>query len=242
MTILVPTLGLDLSLLDRLEASIDFDVSDVVVIGNGKRIPHDRTKRYRVLQQPKNQGVASSWNLCPYIWPHASHYLVLNDDVVLPPGMVKEVARYAQVESHRHPIVYLGEETGYCAFLWTRHAVERIGNFDENFWPAYYEDADMRLRLQRLGISPPSIFPGWAGIQHGKPTGIAYQNMIKRCEEHLKEYFTSKWGTVTGAVKFVHPFGDSKNQLHEWSLRAHMRGELEVIFKQWWDNDPSLYV
>ena len=32
------------------------------------------------------------------------------------------------------------------AFVYTRHALNVLGKFDENIYPAYYEDHDMDLR------------------------------------------------------------------------------------------------
>ncbi len=31
-------------------------------------------------------------------------------------------------------------------FVYTRHALAALGRFDENIYPAYYEDYDMDLR------------------------------------------------------------------------------------------------
>jgi len=40
-----------------------------------------------------------------------------------------------------------------CALLFPRSTIERIGMFDESFFPIYYEDSDLCLRIRQAGLS-----------------------------------------------------------------------------------------
>jgi len=72
--LLVPTLGLDISLLRRLNDSIDRDVHPVAV-NNGlctslMGFLYDHPK-WDSFTNNENIGVAASWNLAPKRWPRS---------------------------------------------------------------------------------------------------------------------------------------------------------------------------
>ena len=90
-----------------------------------------------LLQPGYNIGVAASWNLCGAIY-RPSDLIISNDDAVLEPG---ECARLLEQTA---PMVTSG---GFWRFLIREEAWERVGRFDENIWPAYFEDTDWRLRI-----------------------------------------------------------------------------------------------
>ncbi len=75
------------SLLDRMIASINYPVKDLVIIDNGAR-NHDWTPTWNNwvhkthhIKLPSNFGVAGSWNLGIKSLPFSDYWLVANFDV-----------------------------------------------------------------------------------------------------------------------------------------------------------------
>ena len=82
--------------------------------------------------------------------------LLLNDDVGFPPGVLEAAARETWSLHLTHSLLLStsalpGEGNSFSAFALTRAGFGALGRFDENFWPAYYEDCDY---LQRAVRSP----------------------------------------------------------------------------------------
>lgn len=102
-----------------------------------------------------------------------------------------------------------------------------VGDLDENFYPAYYEDVDFmhRARLVETRILEWETFPrttiypgresGPSGITHGKHDPEGYQGLrgegLKKFHDSVeanKQYFIRKWGDLPDApVLYKRPFG-----------------------------------
>ena len=118
-----------------------------------------------------NRGLARSWNEGLHLAMEAgcTSALLLNDDLVFrTDGYTKFVETVAIVQSLSQNVAYitpLGLETGASALAGqvieqqfaccaiTRETIEKIGYFDENFSPAYYEDIDFDRRCRLAGMS-----------------------------------------------------------------------------------------
>lgn len=87
--------------------------------------------------------------------PHA-WLILMNDDVGFPPGTLSAAASEAWSIHLSHSLLLCtrplpGEGHAFSAFALFRAGYGALGRFDENFWPAYYEDCDY---LQRAVRSP----------------------------------------------------------------------------------------
>ena len=87
--------------------------------------------------------------------PHA-WLMLMNDDVGFLPGTLAAVAREAWSIHLSHSLLLCtrplpGEGHAFSAFALFRAGYGALGRFDENFWPAYFEDCDY---LQRAVRSP----------------------------------------------------------------------------------------
>lgn len=138
-------------LLHRMLASIDYPVGDLVVIDNGRCITDllvvPQAERLHVLSMPTNLGVPASWNLGVKATPFAPWWLIVNFDVVLPPGALEQ---FAAIETGG--VVLSGGAPPWCCFALHDEAVQQVGLFDESFHPAYFEDLDYARRCHAAGI------------------------------------------------------------------------------------------
>lgn len=95
-----------------------------------------------------------------------------------------------------------------------RRLFDEVGEFDENFWPAYYEDNDYIWRARCAGILEPVGAPRHDRKTPWVPTlrypcvgdGLALKSGVEVDLEQLAEYYASKWGGRPGDEQWTHPF------------------------------------
>jgi GT2 family glycosyltransferase len=82
---------------------------------------------------------------------------------------------------------------------------DKVGPFDEKYYPAYYEDTDYTYRLQLAGMSKldteflkPEVF-------RTSKSGEKDKNLYNRIFECRKHY-ESKWGGAPSEEKYTTPF------------------------------------
>lgn len=242
--LLVPTLAYDLSLLDRLAKSIDYPIRHKVVINNGRKEWigqwQDDHPDWEVINLPENIGVAASWNLAPKLWPFEDTWLIVNDDVQFHPGTLQEICEAA--DTHKHfPIIHVNEHSAYDVFVWTRVGVDKVGTFDENFYPAYFEDYEYRMRLEAIGEAPHHM-PGHITPKHGRtrPGGPNYMAMLAKCKPVNEQYLKEKWGGIEER-RFGYPWDVPTIQRDHWSIDYERRATLKKFWDEFWNNTPSVY-
>jgi len=85
-------------------------------------------------------------------------------------------------------------EGRYTSYVYTRRALEVLGLFDENIYPAYYEDVEMDVRMGRAvaaGVCSPFRWFNSSEFVHGKPTttteGRRYVSGTKLMETRMRK-------------------------------------------------------
>jgi GT2 family glycosyltransferase len=148
----IPTLNRADLLLPTLAKYVteDFKNIEIHIIDNGKQ---DLTflnvfPNVIVYEQDHNIGVAASWNkLCKIIFEKHNHALILNDDVYL--GYNTDVVN-SVIEKYEYSLVQ--SFVSWSVILMSKYMYDYIGDFDETFYPAYYEDSDYLYRMKLKGI------------------------------------------------------------------------------------------
>ena len=181
---------------DLLEESIkryviDFPNIDIHIYDNGEQnIPENLGKNVYIHKCGKNIGVAGAWNyLIEKIFEKSEYALILNDDIY-----------FGKQEAHIRLLVeqqkfdFAVTPLDWCAFVLPKTTWDKIGKFDENFYPAYCEDCDYHLRMKKKGMNlfkTPFLIP---------KTYRASMTMEKNPELFYKsnynslQYFKKKWG------------------------------------------------
>ena len=159
-----------------------------------------------------NIGVAASWNfICHQCFSsdkgldsHATeNILFLNDDIYL--GK-KEAHILGLIDKYKDDDFIIGEK-GWCSFILPKKTYEKIGEFDEGFWPAYFEDGDYRYRMQLEGMSY---------ITSPVLTPVYFRESMTRAKDPtLNQYFDAnkkryyeKWGGLPEQESFDYPFNN----------------------------------
>lgn len=99
----------------------------------------------------------------------------------------------------KHELGVVGLPAKWHAAALRRRAFDLAGRWDENFYPAYYEDTDWRRRLVLASGRPDPLaildLPGDARDGHGYDTLRAAQpGRLPIDFDALKAYYARKWG------------------------------------------------
>lgn len=187
----------------------DFPTTLIYVVDNGQQYFNVTkiTTNVRFISNNPNVGVAASWNqLCDAIFngtPAAEkcqHALILNDDIYL--GKKEEEVKKFIIENN----VTLATTTGtWCAFLLNNYIYNKVGLFDNNIFPAYFEDNDYAYRLQLSGYPHTSHEFLNPEIYRNSQT-IAKDPSLNNNFEKNRNYYIQKWGGEPYKETFLTPF------------------------------------
>jgi GT2 family glycosyltransferase len=154
---MIPVLGFltlkRFDLADRLLASIDYPIENLVIVDNsGKQeycpIKPELVKRMWLIQVPHGLGYGGGLNLIVKTTPFAPYWVLLNDDSVLNPGTLQKIAQ----EADPNTINFLNIAPYWSGFVLGEKVVKDVGLFDERFHPIYFEDNDYERRITNAGF------------------------------------------------------------------------------------------
>lgn len=198
-------------LLERMIRSVDVPVDQWLIIDNGGVV---EDAPGTVLRVPENLGVPTSWNLGIKATASAPWWLIVNADVAFAPS---DLARLCEAMADPSPKVVNLVSGGFAAFAVNRATVERVGYFDENYHPAYCDDADYEYRCKLAGV--PLIDLSGQTLHDTSSTikDPRYGRQNERTFPENLRYFQAKWGgPQRGGETFTTPF-DSGADLSEWA-------------------------
>jgi len=180
----------------------------VLVVNNGiarfETPALDREPGLQVATPGHNIGVAASWNLGLRAARRASgesRVLVLNDDVVLTQDALQSYAD-ALGDADENVVVIGPVEHPYSAWCCRAEMLlEEVGELDEQFWPAYYEDDDLSYRIALAGLRVKLVDNeqlGVAQLASGAMTtadlGESGTEWLRRCYDKNMRLYDAKWG------------------------------------------------
>lgn len=182
-------------------------------------------------------SVAESWNWGIKKSQERNDYtLVINDDIVMAPYSIDQMYRYLKANPHIGVLTatdyrdhYSVEEVregrflddrqmnqdhgeidapDFACFMIGRQGYEEIGEFDENFRPAYFEDNDYTYRSILAGrtarrIQSAGFFHYGSQTQNHNPSHpvVPPPQFIKN-----RSYYIDKWGGEPGKERYTVPF------------------------------------
>ncbi len=180
------------------------EFSRLLIVDNGDQDLEFGHEKVEVFLPGRNLGVAASWNFGLhelFANPSTTHVLVLNDDICLREGSLrnfKEVLR-------QHPDRWFFTGT----YEWSAWAMAREGRdrileadgyvFDERFFPAYFEDNDFDRRFS--GRFPDRRLPD---IDALAPLVSRHSSSVERDPSlnarfgDNRDYYVRKWGGAPG--------------------------------------------
>lgn len=148
----------------------------------------------------KNLGVAASWNyLCDRIFETCDYALILNDDIYLGKPLNKILSLIEKKPN------FLRATPDWCAFIIPKKVFQKVGRFDEIFYPAYYEDKsyEYRMKLKNIPIiKTPELNP----FIYNSSKTLEKDSSILQASKTNKEKYISMWGGEPEREKFKNPY------------------------------------
>lgn len=221
LNICIPVLN-RYDLLDKLLVSLlssTMKPSGVYIIDNGGNLSIRRelvSLNIAVHRPNGNIGVAKSWNW--FLKNVKDVRVISNDDVVFYPDSLEKLVKHYD----KNYLVYPnGVENGinsFSCFMLPDNIVKNVGYFDEEFFPAYYEDNSYHLRMKQKGfdikLAKDSLV---SHFKSGTLDAFSKQEM----EEHHKrfrrntELYKRMWGGLPGKETYSNKFNNDEKLKEE---------------------------
>jgi len=177
--------------------------------------------RIEVVTPTRNLGVAPSWNLILRAAAERDAIVVIaNDDIAFGAYAIAELVW--RVESYTelglsHQLL-CGPKMHVFSFfaMDARRALAEIGEFDEQFWPAYWEDNDYEHRLRIAGLALEHVPHDVLGFEHDgsrttRDADPETRAWLKRCYENSRQLYRAKWGgTPPHGELYLEPYNATR--------------------------------
>lgn len=213
--ICIPTLNRhDLLMPALMYYAIDLTNVHFFILDNGQSDLFDRQLFLNIsgkmnmesLCPPKSLGVSESWNL---LLVHAfdrgfEGAFVINDDVYWGADLPRaQMLANAYINEAKNKAFFTSTKN-WCNFFMPKKVFQEVGQFDNQFYPAYFEDMDYKYRLK---------LAGYQVLQTGALDPVLYRNSmtivkdpsINRFNENKAKYI-KKWGGEPGSETFKTPY------------------------------------
>lgn len=192
---------------------------------------------YIIPNWKNNIGVAAAWNsgMRNAIKDGYRYALISNDDVLLEKKSVESCLNIINdtgvaivspnfcVPSRDGQDMYFERDLGLiesihwsCFIVDMYQLIENCGWFDENFYPAYFEDNDMFYRMHLSGLR--HLLDTENGFYH-KQSATCIDVVTQGDWEKCQQYYIEKWGGPPGEETFIRPFNDTENGIDFWKKR-----------------------
>jgi GT2 family glycosyltransferase len=166
------------------------------------------TVKTTVYKPGRNIGVAASWNHAMRTIPE--YTIMACDDMALFPNTIEMMVAAAD-EDPSAGFIYPAENahTMFGVYLMRSWCFQQIGDFDEAFSPAYFEDNDYAHRLALAGMKT-KVAPN-CGLTHVVSGTLKTFNEGERAAhnanfERLRSHYVQKWGGLPSHERFKTPF------------------------------------
>jgi hypothetical protein len=142
-----PTLS-RFDLAEKLLNSIDYPVCNLVIVNNSgqqtwKPKKPEQVEKLWHIEVPFGLGLQAAWNLVIKSTPYAPRWLLVNDDCTFEPGALEIIDK----EAKPNALTFTDCYPVWAAFILGEDIVEKVGLFDESFYPLYFCDNDYERRV-----------------------------------------------------------------------------------------------
>lgn len=138
---------------------------ELIIIDDGSTLDTSWFKKNAdVYKRHKNKGVAPSWNDGIKL-SKGKYIVVINDDIVVPEGWLDDLVLTFEIIKNagvvgpavEHLPNGIGIEENHVwfpgsCFMLPRETIDKVGLFDEDFAPFYFEDTEYWTRILKSGL------------------------------------------------------------------------------------------
>ena len=200
----IPTLNRADLLNEALEKYFDdFKDTDIFIVDNGNQSIITREEKFAIYRPAENLGVAKSWNMIMDYADKldATHVLMLNDDIYL--GRTEHEIK--MVLKNNENADFINSFQNWCSYILTVDIWKKAGKFDEEFFPAYYEDNSFDYKMSLIQARKT-----WTSFLDP----IVYRNSMTIAKEPTlnsrfmlnRQMYIDMWGGLPTEEKFTTKF------------------------------------
>ena len=195
---------------------------------------------FHYIKNETNKGCASGWNQGVKFGLENgfSHFLIINNDILVSPNTIQAI--YDRMIKGDKVLVSAIDITGevklpetvldpsaginrkdpseapsphFSCFMISKETIEKVGWFDEQFYPAYFEDNSYHYRCKLIAGNDSAITITQGAFYHfGSRTQNEALGGIPVCGGDAfnanKQRFIKLWGGMPSKETFRHPNGD----------------------------------
>jgi len=208
---MIPVLGFAtlkrFDLAERLLRTIDFPVEHLVIVDNSgsqgwNPVKPDLVANLWVIRVPFGLGLVGAWNLIVKSTPYAPYWVLVNDDAWFEAGSLEKIASEVDTEA----LNFLAITPPWSAVVFGEGMIDKVGLYDERFYPLYFDDNDLERRVRHHGVPIKTIE---AVVHHENSSTLnsgyqvansrsfgANQNLFIQ-KEHDGDYTQGEWSLKT---------------------------------------------
>ncbi len=158
-----------------------------------------------VCSLPQNVGFSGAINLIIRQNTDCKHWIVTGFDWWVKPGEWQKLLKRIDIIPFGATLATGNDQM--CGIVFNPALLKRVGYFDENFFPGYYEDNDYRYRLKLTNTSLASIpleYEHATSSTLNSSEKFKTKNKISFQENY--NYYMKKWGGPPGLEVYLTPF------------------------------------
>lgn len=156
----------------------------------------------------ERRGVAKSWNSF-FTFTDDDYLVIANDDIKVHKYSLEHIIN---AEKQYHYSFICGDHASgnaFSLFLLRRDLWAKLGGFDEQFFPAYFEDNDFFRRMQLIEHAIHTVPE--ASYDHVGSSTLKRYTADETLQHHSqfranRDYYYRKWGGLPGEEVYTAPF------------------------------------
>ena len=181
----------------------DFKDTHIAICDNGKQDIITREENFMIYRPEENLGVSKSWNmLIDYADKiKATHVLVLNDDIYLG----KTEHEINMLIRNNMDADFINSFHNWCSYILKVEAWKIAGKFDEEFFPAYFEDNSFDYKMTLIEAKKT-----WTSfldpLVYRNSMTIAKDPALNNRFQQNRELYIQMWGGLPTEEKYTTKF------------------------------------
>jgi GT2 family glycosyltransferase len=181
----------------------DFKDTHIAICDNGNQDIITREENFMIYRPQENLGVAKSWNMLMDYSDKigATHVLMLNDDIYLGKN---ETDLYMLIKNNLDAD-FINSFHNWCSYILRVDIWKKAGMFDEEFFPAYFEDNSFDYKMTLVGAKKT-----WTSfldpIVYRNSMTIAKDPTLNQKFMQNKQMYIQMWGGLPTEEKYLTKF------------------------------------
>jgi GT2 family glycosyltransferase len=181
----------------------DFKNTHIAICDNGNQDIITREENFMIYRPQENLGVAKSWNMLMDYSDKigATHVLILNDDIYLG----KNETDLDLLIKNNLDADFINSFHNWCSYILRVDIWKKAGMFDEEFFPAYFEDNSFDYKMTLVGAKKT-----WTSfldpIVYRNSMTIAKDPTLNQKFMQNKQMYIQMWGGLPTEEKYLTKF------------------------------------